>query len=105
MATPNQAVKAQHGSKADLVTKLVPLLDRGPDESEAEFKDRLSRVSNKKLLRLMQRSEALKAFGSRETLVDKIVELRKGDADLRRKMLGLTTGRLLSLHTSLARKG
>lgn len=49
MTTPNQAVKAQHGSKADLVTKLVPLLDRGPDESEAEFKDRLSRVSNKKI--------------------------------------------------------
>lgn len=101
MATPSQIVKAQYGGKEALVEKLSPLLDRGADESEAEFKDRLSRVSNKKLLRLLEREELLREkFGSREALVDAIVADRtagKGDADLRRKLLGLTNGRLLAL--------
>lgn len=101
MANPLQNVKDQFGGKEELVEKLAPLLDRGPDESEADFKDRLSRVSNKKLLRLLGREELLRdRFGSREALVDDIVASRtdgKGDADLRRKLLGLSTGRLLAL--------
>lgn len=101
MATPSQIVKDQYGGKEALVEKLAPLLDRGEDESEADFKDRLSRVSNKKLLRLLEREELLRdRFGSREALVDAIVESKtggKGDADLRRKLLGLSTGRLLAL--------
>lgn len=101
MATPNQTVKAEYGGKEALVEKLSPLLDRNAEESESDFKDRLSRVSNKKLLRLLEREELLREkFGSREGLVDAIVARRtdgKGDADLRRKLLGLSTGRLLAL--------
>ena len=40
----------------------------------------------------------------RETLVDKIVDIKKGDAEYRRKLLGLSTGRLISLHRGLARR-
>lgn len=101
MANPLQNVKDRFGGKEALVEKLAPLLDRGADESEADFKDRLSRVSNKKLLRLLDRETLLRdRFGSREALVDDIVSTRtagKGDADLRRKLLSLSTGRLLAL--------
>lgn len=101
MATPLQTVKTQFRNKEGLVEKLMPILDRGADESANEFKERLMRVSNKKLLRLWAREQRLRGeFGSRETLVDNIVtkRLKRTDADYRNKLLGLGTGRLLSLH-------
>ncbi len=104
MATPLQTVKSKFESKDALVTKLLPLLDRKAEETEAQFKERLMRVSNKKLLTLMKREETLKAqFGSREALADKIVELKvgKADANLRAKILGYSTGRLLEMHAGL----
>ncbi len=108
MATPLHTVKTEFGSKEALVGKLMPLLDRQPEEDEAEFKDRLLRVSNRKLLSLWKRAQQLRAdHGSRETLVDTVVSLRtngRGDADLRRKLLGASTGRLLDQHRTLARK-
>lgn len=107
MATPLQQVKAEFGSKEALVDKLLPMLDKGADEDSAEFKARLIRVSNAKLLRLWNREQTLRdGFGSREALVDKIVELAssgKPDADYRRKLLTLSTGRLLSVHSGLAK--
>lgn len=99
MASPFQIVKDQHGNKAALVDKLLPLLDRASEESEVQFKDRLSRVSNAKLLRLLSRSEKVKSkFGSREALVDQIVAAEtagRGDADLRVSLITQSTGRLI----------
>lgn len=103
MATPLQTVKSRFGSKEALVDVLLPLVERRPDESEAELRERLVRVSNKKLLRLLERGETLKArFGSREALIEQVVQQRAGraDADLAKKLGGQTTGRLLSLHKS-----
>jgi len=99
MASPLQTVKSQYGNKAALVDKLLPLLDRASEESEVQFKDRLSRVSNAKLLRLLARVDTVKSkFGSREALVDKIVTTETGgrvDADLRNSLLTQSTGRLI----------
>jgi len=106
MSTPLHTVKEQFGSKEALVDKLAPLLDRAADESESEFKDRLMRVSNSKLLRLLERDGQLKnGAGNREALVDKIVQARLGraDDDLRTKLLGYSTGRLLSIEWGLTR--
>lgn len=103
MATPLQTVKSRFGSKEALVDALLPLVDRQADESEAELRERLVRVSNKKLLRLLERGETLKArFGSRDALIEQVVTQRAGraDADLAKKLSGQTTGRLLSLHKS-----
>jgi hypothetical protein len=100
MASPLQTVKSRFGSKEALVEKVAPLLDRKPDETEAELRERLLRVSNKKLLRLLAREEELRArFGSREALVDQVTQQRAGrdDADLKKKLQGHSTGRLLSL--------
>ncbi len=108
MSTPLQTVKSVHGDKAALVDKLLPLADRHSDETEAEFKERLLRISNQKLLRMLDRVEDVKArFGSREALVDKIVAFEtagKGDADRRQKLLTLSIGRLVDLHDVLAKR-
>ncbi len=105
MATPLHTVKSEFGSKESLVGKLMPLLDRQPDEDEAEFKERLMHVSNRKLLNLWQREQSLRSdHGTRETLVDTLVKMRSGDADLRKKLLGLSIGRLLDQHQNLSRK-
>ena len=105
MAAPLHTVKTQFGSKEDLVNKLAPLLDKQAEEDEAQFKDRLMRVSNRKLLRLLQReNEVRERFGSREKLVDTVVGLKSGDAAYRVKALSLSNGRLLSMHKGLARK-
>lgn len=109
MSAPLHTVKDKFGSKEALVDRLMPLLDRQPEESEEEFKDRLMRVSNRKLLRLFERENTLREqFGNRETLVDRIMELRlqvgrKANADLRRVLLTQSTGRLLSAHWGLTR--
>ena len=82
MSTPLHTVKNDFGSKEALVEKLVPLLDRQDNESDGEFKERLMRVSNRKLLRLWQREQTLRSdFTNREQLVDQIVEAKLGRAD------------------------
>ena len=63
------------------------------------------RVSNRKLITLHQREEALKAsfFGSREKLVAALVlkTLGRNDADLETKLGQYSTGRLLSMARGL----
>ena len=108
MSTPLHTAKNDFGSKEALVEKLVPLLDRQDSESDGEFKERLMRVSNRKLLRLWEREQNLREnFTNREQLVDEIVQAKLGrsDTELRNSLLGLSTGRLLSLRTGQLRKG
>ena len=64
--SPLQRVKSEYGSKENLVDQLVSKLERFDDEGADEFKVRLMRVSNKKLLRLMsvqQRFESEFVYG------------------------------------------
>ena len=107
MATPLHTVKEQFGSKEALVEKLVPVLEHDGDETAADFKERLLRVSNRKLLRLWQRHETLQnGAGSKEALADQIVQAKLGraDADLKGKLMNYSTGRLLSIEWGLKRK-
>ena len=106
MATPLHTVKTDFGSKEALVDALMPQLDRGAEESEQDFKERLMRVSNRKLLVLHKREQVLRStFGTREKLVDQIVSLHSApDPGLRDRLLAQSTGRLLSLHSGLAKK-
>ena len=107
MSTPLHTVKSEFGSKEALVEKLVPLLDRDENESDGEFRERLLRVSNRKLLRLWERENTLRdKFGSRESLIDSIVQARLGraDADYRNSLLDASTGRLLSIQAGLSKR-
>lgn len=106
MSTPLHTVKDRFGSKEALIAQLMPLLDRQPDETNEELQERLTHVSNRKLMRLWERAQTLRdKFGTREALVDRIVELKLGrpDAELRSRLLGYSTGRLLSTHWGLNR--
>ena len=103
MSTPLHTVKEKFGSKEALVDSLMSQLDKLDGESEAEFKDRLLRVSNRMLLRLADREQTLRArFGSREALVDALVaSAGPVDGGYRTKLLGYSTGRLLSMGSGL----
>jgi hypothetical protein len=107
MSTPLHTVKEQFGSKEALVANLAPVLERDGAESDADFQERLLRVSNRKLLRLLERQEQLNnGPGSREALIDQIIEAKIGrkDEQLKAKLLGHSTGRLLSMKWGLDRK-
>ena len=104
--TPLQIVKEQHGSKADLINKLVGLIESDDGESDDDHKRRLRNVSNAKLLHLLDVGERAKAAGGRDGLVAKVLELKKqskdheyGDA-LKKKSLG----DLLDMVASLQRR-
>ena len=104
MSTPLHTVKEKFGSKSQLVSQLVGMLPSNEDESKEELEARLMRVSNRKLLVLLEREEALKAqYGSRDGLVAKLVEkqLGRSDTDLSNKLSQYSYGRLLSMARSL----
>jgi hypothetical protein len=103
--SPLAKVREQFGSKKDLATKLLPLLDRPDGETEAEFADRIGRASNKQLLRLWTVEERVRAsFGTKDALAEAIVTLKfgKANADYKAKLLTYSKARLLDLHDSLA---
>jgi len=103
--TPFQKVQKLHGSKEQLVDKIVAVLEHG-DESKDDLKQRLQTCSNTKLLRLLETATEVKErFGSKEKLVDAILKLmnRSRDADYRRKLLTYSPARLLDLHRSRER--
>jgi hypothetical protein len=54
---PLAAVKERFGDKARLVDAVAALLEPRSGETKAQLKTRLSKVSNKKLLRLWERSQ------------------------------------------------
>lgn len=92
--TPLQIVKEQHGSKPDLINKVVGLINPMDGESDDDHKRRLRNVSNAKLLHLLDIGERAKAAGGRDGLVAKVLELKGqskdheyGDA-LKKKSIG-----------------
>jgi hypothetical protein len=74
--SPLQIVKEKHGSKADLIDKIVGMVEPLPDESEDEHKRRLRNVSNAKLLHLLGVGEKVQKLGGRDAMVKKVLELK-----------------------------
>jgi len=104
--TPLQRVKEEHGGKEKLADRLVDLIERG-DEDKAELRKRLLAAANSKLLRLHKVfSELQGRFGSKDKLVDALLELmkRSKDQDYRTKLSGMTPGRLLDLYRAQQRR-
>ena len=103
--TPLQVVKEKYGTKADLVTKVMPLLSVPEGESTEEFTARITKTSNKQLLRLLASEERVrKDFGSKDGLVAAIVKFKfpfKGNPAYAAKLSRFTSSRLLDLHDSL----
>ncbi len=102
--TPLQEVKERFGSKEELAKQLLAVAERPEGIEDDEFERILTTSSNKQLLRLHTVTETVKKrFGSKEALVDAIVDrtFPKGNPPYRTKLLGLKNARLLDLHQSL----
>ena len=102
--TPLEQVRKDHGSKEELVRKLLPVLEPRQDETDEEFELRILTTSNKKLLRLHQVSETIKArFGSKKDLVKAIVEKKfpTGNEPYETKLMTRRPTQLLDFYSSL----
>lgn len=105
-ATPLTTLKEQHGSKAQLIDKLLPLIDKLPDESDDACKKRLSNVANRKLLHLLALGKRVEELGGRDGIVKKIGELKgqPKDHEFADSLKRQTLGQLVDMVTSLQKK-
>jgi hypothetical protein len=86
--SPLQRVRDEHDSKERLAGKVLGFLDTPEDMPSEEFDDRIHKMSNKKLLRLWDLKELVEdQFGSREQLVDEIVDAEASADDTYRETL------------------
>jgi hypothetical protein len=103
--SPIQVVKEKYGNKSDLVAKVMPLLSVPEGESIEEFTARITKASNRQLLRLLASEERVrKDFESKDGLVAAIVKFKfpfKGNPAYAAKLSRFTSSRLLDLHDSL----
>ena len=104
--SPLQIIKDEHGSKDELIAKVIPLIDKLDDESEDEQKARLKHTANAKLLHLLALGEKAKALGGRDGMVKTIAELKgqPKDNEYTDALKRMTLGQLVDLTTSLQRK-
>lgn len=104
--TPLQIVKDQYGSKDKLVAAAAKLLETPEGEDQDDWLERLSLVSNRKLLHLVDVGERAKKLGGRDKVVAAVADLsgKAKDKDYVAKLGGLSLSRLLDLHGSLSRK-
>jgi hypothetical protein len=97
--SPLEIVKEKYGSKDKLVELVAGLIERPEDETEGEFKERLSRAANSKLLHLLSIGERVKEIGGREALQAKVAALlgHANDKDFVKSLEVKTLGNLLDM--------
>ena len=77
MLSPKKIVIEKFGTKEKLVDELTPILIRPESDTKEEYKTRLLKQSNKKLLKLHKSGlEVKEKFGSRSKLIDNIAETK-----------------------------
>ena len=105
--TPLQAVKRLYQSKEKLIEKVVDVA-READEEKDEVVQRLSTVSNKKLLRLAEVGKVLKDRygGSKDKLVAAVTQAvgKAKDKDYVSRLSSYSAARLLDLAQSAERR-
>ena len=106
--SPLQQVKDRFGTKEALIKELKGLVDK-TDLFIQKFSEQkgLDRVSNLKLLRLHRLAkEVQEKFGTRQKLIDALVELdgRVKDADYRKRFEKHTIGRLYDVYRATERR-
>lgn len=105
-ASPLQIVNQRFGSKAELVDKVIALVEPQDGESSEEHKRRLRNVANRKLLHLVALGEKAQALGGRVAIVKRILELKgqTRDHEYSDKLKTLPLGKLVDLVASLERR-
>ncbi len=105
--TPLAVVKEKFGEKAKLVEALEKLTGETLWVSRTNKDKGLAHVSNAKLLRLHATFTAVKEkFGTREKLIDAILEIEKRskDSGLRQKLLEWPVPRLFDAYRSATKR-
>ncbi len=103
MKSPLAQVKEQFGDKLALINKLAEILEQPEGKDKNKLKSKLSRVPNKKLLRLLNHQKVLtEKYGSREALITKVYELCKTknkslQESYKQTLKKYSTGRLLDM--------
>jgi hypothetical protein len=103
--TPLQVVNEVHGGKEKLVEKLSGLIEKGEDGAE-DLKNRLKKVSNAKLVRLLAVAQQVKdKYGSKDKLVAAVADAlgRAKDADYVKRLGQYSPAKLLDMVKSLGR--
>lgn len=102
--SPMQTVKAKFEKKLVLAEKIIPFLERKVNETDEEFKKRMSTLSNTKLLKLnVMVEEFTKEFQSKDQLAEAVYKKVRGttgkvDNDYLNKLKTLSIGRLMDMH-------
>jgi len=106
--SPMAVVKSNFESKEALAKIVMGKIERPEGLSDDEFARKVKTLSNRKLLKLNAAyDEMMKAFGSKDALVDAIVALvckGKADSVYRDSIKTRRVAQLLDLHKSLAKK-
>ena len=105
--TPLASMKEKFGDKAKLVEALEKLTGEDLWVSRTNKDKGLAHVSNAKLLRLHATFTEVKSkFGTREKLIDAILELEKRtkDAGYRQRLLAWPVPRLYDAYKSIAKR-
>ena len=105
---PLARVKDEFGGKQALVDKVAALLPRPTEETRDQFKGRLARLPNSRLLRLFEAETRTKdEFGGRAKLVDAVYALARPtgrvDKPYKHKLATYSAPRLLDLHRRMKR--
>ncbi len=104
--TPMQAVKRIYGSRDKLVDSLAKSL-KDAEEDAGELKDRLLRISNKKLLRLAEVSKQVsEKYGDKDKLVASIADAygKAKDSDFVAKLSSYSPARLLDMANAASKR-
>ncbi len=104
--SPLQTVKKLHGTKDQLVSKVLELFTPAEGESREDYAKRLKYVANAKLLRLADIGASITKLGGASALITKVAELKgqAKDKDFVAKLGTLPLPRLLETYQSLSRK-
>jgi hypothetical protein len=104
--SPLQTVKKLHGTKDQLISKVLEMFTPAEGESREDYAKRLKYVANAKLLRLAEVGANITKLGGAATLITKVAELKgqAKDKDFVAKLGTLPLPRLLETYQTLSRK-
>lgn len=104
--SPLQTVKKLHGTKDQLISKVLEMFTPAEGESKEEYAKRLKYVANAKLLRLSEVGTNIAKLGGAATLITKIAEFKgqAKDKDFVAKLGTMPLPRLLETYQTLSRK-
>ncbi|MBA3545577.1 MAG: hypothetical protein H0T76_03755 [Nannocystis sp.] len=104
--SPLQTVKKLHGTKDQLISKVLEMFTPAEGESKEEYAKRLKYVANAKLLRLSEVGTTIAKLGGAATLITKIAEFKgqAKDKDFVAKLGTMPLPRLLETYQTLDRK-